>query len=450
MSTRIDLALQKFPEHEAGVRLLAARDPSGNLKYLDWGGKMLAAGQALAPEIADVIDLYHRFSGQCVGQQGGRRRARHANPRDRIRPDLYTYRPQDFATLRDALLKIRRAQDKKRRDRERLYRIEGSIEAAVVYDSPDLIVRHIQNKQASVHYGGSTKWCISMLREGYFEDYEAHNATFFFFERKTPVGDEFDKVALMVPRNRGGSEWIGNELEAFDSLDRRIDMLALARVYGVRVFDIFRAIYERSEQYPGSAMFHVYAGSATSEQLEAVVSNLINGNLKIEPYEIGSVLESICCNDAAPPALLELVAREAVALSTDSWKGWKGRRRCHTRYRGDRERTKELWRVVAAALVIHPQTPADLRERLVKDLRRRHVIIDNIRRVDDGRVGVTYRNPRVLVGRGRYRRRRKRETVSALQAHLRGLDARAKRARKRLRLLKQKAMKKAMKKRKAA
>ena len=386
---------------------------------------------------------------------------RRPNSRDRIRPDLYTYRPQDFATLRDALFKIKRAQDKKRRDRERLYRIEGSVEAAVVYDSPDLIVRHIQNKQASVHYGGSTKWCISMLREGYFEDYEAHNATFFFFERKTPVSDEFDKVALMIPRSVSGPRWSGNEvtLEAFDSLDRRVDMLALARAYGVRVFDIFRAIYERSEQYPGSAMFHVYAGSATSEQLEAVVSNLVSGQLKyVSPYEIGSMLESICCNDAAPPALLERIARAAVQMLTASWKGWKGMNRRHMRSRlGDRgrERTKELCRVVAAALVIHPQTPADLRERLVKDLRRRHVVIDNIRRVDqrDGRVGVTYRSPRdgsALVGRGRYRRRRKRETVSALQAHLRGLDARAKRTRKRLKLLQQKMKKKSMKKREAA
>jgi hypothetical protein len=171
MSTRLDLVLQKFPAHEEGIRLLAERDPSGNLKYLDWGAKMLAAEQALAPEIADVLDLFHRYGGRAHRVDHIRRRPRH----DWIRPDLYTYRPQDFAALRTALFKIQRAQDKKRRDREKLYRIEGSIEAAVVYDSDDLIVRHIQNKQASVHYGGSTKWCISMLREGYFEDYEAHN-----------------------------------------------------------------------------------------------------------------------------------------------------------------------------------------------------------------------------------------------------------------------------------
>ena len=87
--------------------------------------------------------------------------------------------------------------------REKLYRIEGSVEADVVYDSDDLIVRHIKNKNASMHYGHATKWCISMTQEGYFEDYETHNATFFFFERKKPQGDEFDKACLMIPRGHG-------------------------------------------------------------------------------------------------------------------------------------------------------------------------------------------------------------------------------------------------------
>jgi hypothetical protein len=190
MSTRLDLVLQKYPEHEDGIRLLASRDPSQKLKYLDWGAKMLESGQALAPEIADILDLFHRFNGQWFGP---RRRARVLEtPRGQIRSDIYTYRPQDLASLRDALLKMQRAQDRKRQSREQLYRIEGAVEADIVYDSADLVVRHIKNKQASIHYGHDTKWCISMKRDDYFEDYEAYNAVFFFFERKAPLGDEFD------------------------------------------------------------------------------------------------------------------------------------------------------------------------------------------------------------------------------------------------------------------
>jgi hypothetical protein len=218
MSTRLDLVLAKYPIHEDGIRLLAARDPSGNQKYLDWAGRMLAAEQALAPEISDVLDLFHRFRGQRVGGQPGRRHAR--RPTEYVHPDVYTYRPQDFAGLRDALLTMKRAQDRKQKKRERLYRIEGAVEAAVVYDSPDLIVRHIMNKQASVHYGLGTRWCIAMLREGYFDDYTAQNATFFFFERKVPLGNEFDKACLMVPRG----DWAPGEDDfvAFTATDQRV------------------------------------------------------------------------------------------------------------------------------------------------------------------------------------------------------------------------------------
>lgn len=115
MATRLDLVLEKHPEDEEGVRLLAARDPSGNLKYLDWAGKMLASGQALAPEIADILDLdlFHLYAGRWVGDRRGGKR---------VYPDIHTYRPQDLADLRGLLVKIKLATDRKRRKRERLYR----------------------------------------------------------------------------------------------------------------------------------------------------------------------------------------------------------------------------------------------------------------------------------------------------------------------------------------
>ena len=101
MSTRLDAVLQKYPDHEEGIRLLAERDPSGNLKYLAWGAKMLAAGQALAPEVADVLDLFHRFAGQWLertGAQVRRARRQHQSARSgsRVHSDINTYRPQDL------------------------------------------------------------------------------------------------------------------------------------------------------------------------------------------------------------------------------------------------------------------------------------------------------------------------------------------------------------------
>src|SRR5208282_5959853 len=351
--------------------------------------KMLAAEQALAPEIADVLDLFHRFAGQWLERTGAQvRRARRLrqSPSSQVHPDINTYRPQDFARLRDLLLKMKRAQDTKRKKREELYRIEGSVEADVVYDSDDLIVRHIKNKNASVHYGHDTKWCISMLRDGYFEDYETHNATFFFFERKKPAGDEFDKVALMLSRSY--LRFRDEGTSAFNALDQRVDMFLLADVHGSRIFDIFRQVHEASTRYPGSVLFHAFAGTATREQLETVFASLVKGDLS--SFEADAMLEAIVCNDAAPPAMLEEILKRGVELSSGAWRNDRRRGNRRRRYQGDHD--AELIRKIMSALVIHPETPGELRVALVKNLRRRHVTISEIRRmVSDGRVGVEYR-----------------------------------------------------------
>ena len=446
MSTRLDLVIQKFPDHEDGIRLLASRDPSGNQKYLDWGARVLAANQALAPEIADVLELFHQFSGghRLVHAPGILPRRRRRGTKIQIRSDIYSYRPQDLANLRDDLLKIKRERDRKQKKRERLYRIKGEVDVDIVHDSPDLIVRHIKNKQASVHYGLGTKWCISMLREGYFEDYETHNATFFFFERKVRRGDEFDKVALMVPRSGEGDGMI----EAFTSTDHRVDMMRLAKEYGPHIFDIFREIWERSESYPGSAMACVYNGIATQGQIESVLVNMS----KVKSFEVNAILESICCNDAAPWSVLEEIVRRAPKLSLVNL-----RRRRLRRARFEQGANRWLRRI-EAALVIHPAVPADIHERLLKDLRKRHVDVTSIRRTKErsGQVGVTYEStckpkfhgPRMVVTRnGRRYYRRRMLTPSQLRVHATSLEKRAVRAWKKLETIERKNKKKETKKR---
>ena len=455
MSTRLDAAIQKNPDHEEGIRLLAERDPSGNLKYLAWGGAMLASGQALAPEVADVLDLFHRFAGQWLLRTGAQARRQHLSASgSRVHPDINTYRPQDFAKLRELLFKMQRAQDKKRRERERLYKIEGSVEADVVYDSDDLIVRHIKNKNASIHYGHATKWCISMTQEGYFDDYDSHNATFFFFERKVPLGDEFDKACLMLPRSHGESLRFREEgASAFNALDRRVDMFALATAHGLRVFDIFRQVFEASERYPGSVMFCVLAGTATREQLEIVFSDLVKGDLA---PETDVMLEAIVCNNAASPQMLEKILKDGVAMSKAAWKrGHRRGRRWRRRRTSQVDHDAELTRVIMAALVIHPATPSELHEKLVKDLRRRHVAIGEIRRtMDDGRVGVEYRKngfKRLRVRRF-HSSRLQHLPARILRSRLRGLERRIvqtkKAIKKRIEADKLKVVKRAAKKKK--
>jgi hypothetical protein len=396
---------------------------------------MLASGQALAPELADILDLFHRFAGQWYHPPGDAHRRRSTPQRDRVRSDIYSYRPQDIAALRTLLGKIKKARDRKQRQREKLYRIEGAMEADVVYDSEDLIVRHIKNKQASIHYGHDTKWCISMTRDGYFDEYTSHNATFFFFERKTPKRDAFDKVALLLPRNpTGNRRAVG---QAFDALDQQIDMFDLAEVHGPRIFDILRDVYERSAQYPGSPMACVYAGTATTEQLHTVFESVVGG--QVGDYDVDAVLEAICCNDAAPWSLLEEVVIRARYIALR-------RRRSVRRYRRLRtsrtQRAARLLRTIHAALVIHPNAPADAREVITKQLRRSHVTLAFIRRVEGERVGVTFELPRAP---GRYRRRERFNTPAQLRKRAEMYDSRAARYRKKARTLQRKLTEKARK-----
>lgn len=408
MSTRLDVAIGKFPAHEDGIRLLAQRDPSGNLKYLDWGAKMLASGQALAPEVGDVLDLFHKFAGQWVAP--GVPGARHRREAARIHPDINTYKPQDLARLRDNLRKMQRVQDRKRKKREKLYKIEGDVEAEVVYDSDDLIVRHIKNKNASIHYGGSTQWCIAMRAEGYFEDYESNNATFFFWERKQPKRDEYDKVALMLPR--GGDGGVDFERQggstAFTSTDRAVDMMALARVYGPRVFDIFRQVHERSEKHPGSVMSQVLRGAASTEQLRATYASI---DAKMGLYELEGLLETICCNDAAPLSLLQDIAENGPQMAV---RAWKRQRSAHARHgirmrvRRMRGRGDELALTIMAALSIHPSVPEETRATIVKELKRRRINMADVHRTyGRDRVGIVYK--RQVSRHDHYRRRFRRQ-----------------------------------------
>ena len=277
-----------------------------------------------------------------------------------------------------------------------------------------------------------------MLREGYFEDYETNNATFFFFERRIPKGDEYDKVALMIPRE--------SETEttcAFTALDRQVDMLTLAKIHGPDVFDIFRDIYNRSERYPGSATSLVYRGLATHEQLDAAFAIVVKGGLT--PYETKSLLESVCCNDAAPWSLLEQVARRASELIAAAWTlenrteddepPMFRRRRRATNGGITSAEAKEMVLTVTAALTIHPNTPSEEREKFTRSLKGLRVNVDLITRSQDrnGRVRVEYETPFGLGRRRRrgYRRRYRRpRTVKTLLDEARKFERAAARKRK--------------------
>jgi intein-encoded DNA endonuclease-like protein len=88
--------------------------------------------------------------------------------------------------------------------------------------------------------------------------------------------------------------------------------------------------------------------------------------------------------------------------------------------------------------VIHPSVPADVREKLVKELRRRHVNVDKIHRVvRDDRVGVSWSDP-IRGYRYHHHVRRHSLTLSNLRSIAQRLDRRAIQIRKKIEKLEKK------------
>jgi hypothetical protein len=84
----------KYPDHADEIKELSERDPSSTKKYLEYAVKVLVSGQALAPEIGDVIVLFHKFQNKF-------------EPRER---DINFWK--NFTDLRDKLFELEQSGEK--------------------------------------------------------------------------------------------------------------------------------------------------------------------------------------------------------------------------------------------------------------------------------------------------------------------------------------------------
>ena len=201
LGSRKDDALKKFPQFEKETELFEERDPARNLKYLDWELKILNSGQALAPEICDVVDLFHKYKANLK------------------KHDLKQY--DDFTELRDTLFGIEESRKNKKKKVDDRYKLNDSCETDTVYEKDGTKVLLIKNKAASVHHGLGTKWCISMKSHGYFDDYSSSNTVFFFVlnSSSSDLDQKTEKFALSYQRDKSNKI---SKLEIFDSSDKII------------------------------------------------------------------------------------------------------------------------------------------------------------------------------------------------------------------------------------
>ena len=261
--------IEQHPDFAKDIEFLASKDPAGNLKYLEWELKVLQARKAMAPEIADVIELFHKHQSKLD------------------KKDINQWTVEQFTELRDKLFALRDEQRAKQEEREqkkeKRYRVETDEVACghkVIYESDRLRAIQITNKAASVHYGMGTKWCITMKDEHYFEDYDKNNVVFFFIFNKTlDKSNPYYKVAAAYQRDTNnaivGVDW-------FDAKDNQIDSYTLpvgwadlntnitewdevsesdaAKSYKGELNQIVNQMNNIAASYPKSLMARIYSG----------------------------------------------------------------------------------------------------------------------------------------------------------------------------------------------
>lgn len=194
--SRLNLAIDKYPHLKEDIEKLSELDPSGNDKYLMWMANQLNKGGDINV-IIDNIKLFHnhskKLSKKDINQYS-------------LEELIKTFEMQDFQS----------SSNKRKQIKE---------DAVKIYEDDSIVTYRIDSKGACDLYGANTKWCITSKRDHehydtYF-DYSFNNAIFYFILRKNPLGDLFDKVAIIYKANPHKPPEI---LEIRDSYDNEISI----------------------------------------------------------------------------------------------------------------------------------------------------------------------------------------------------------------------------------
>jgi len=245
--------LKKYPKYEKDVEYFISRDPSHSLKYIDWQMKILQSKQALAREIADVTDLFHKHGRQLE------------------KKDINQYEPTDFTELRDKLFEIRDKQGKRKEKVEERYKLSDKCDYEEVYDSEKFRVIQVKNKEAAAHYGLGTKWCISMKDAAYFDDYDMNNVVFFFILTKNinqtlspEEQNSLYKIAISIQRDENNEP---NEIEYYDAKDNDIEESTVEKYTGRDFSGIMPKIKSITKSYPKSPLTRMTSGELDDNEV---------------------------------------------------------------------------------------------------------------------------------------------------------------------------------------
>lgn len=212
---RLEKVRNAYPN--VNVERLAASDPSGNNKYLEWMARQVSGGSS----IRDVVEAVLAF---------------HANSKRLKQRDISKYKTLD--SLNRVLQSTLRDKSKTQAKRE----IRSG--ADTIYKSEQFTVRYVPNKDVCMLLGKGTKWCVTEKDNPYFEEYHAKGASLYFIFRNDPDDSQYDKIAAAVLRGEH-NELIG--IQYWDAVDNPMNSSKQKDVFANELSKIESSIIKHAE-----------------------------------------------------------------------------------------------------------------------------------------------------------------------------------------------------------
>jgi len=169
---------------------LASSDSTPTKKLLPWMVKQVSKGA----DVEHVRSVASRFA-----KDGSRLKNKDINSYSEI---------DELESVLDALGASKRSET-----------IQAKSGAVKIYEDDACVVLRIDTKEAAQQYGKGTKWCITMEKQQHYETYKASNVLFYYVLRKEPLGDDLDKVALVMIRDEKN---VVKQVQAFNQADKKM------------------------------------------------------------------------------------------------------------------------------------------------------------------------------------------------------------------------------------
>lgn len=305
-----DLKL-KHPHLVSKIDFFVQRDKTR--KYLQYEVKTLLSGQALENEIADVIELFHKF-------------------KDKL--DKKDINAWNFTGLRDKLFELRdfggdKSKRKNKKElKEEIKKIETS-GAEKLYEDEQCELLYVANKAQACFYGKGTKWCITMENEHYFEDYQGQNVVFYYVLRKgaEAIAEEanYAKIAISVPRTKD-NEIVQQEVQYWEMTD--VSITPESAFYGLHGSATIPGIINQDAPHrpmgflaklnlkPEELSFEDYTKNMT-EQNKVIVAEKTD-NMKVLAFLAKSddqdILSRVACNIYTDSKTLDHLSKNQLRL----------------------------------------------------------------------------------------------------------------------------------------